>query len=258
MSPSIASIVTPLSSPAVLSMPPSFPKSRDPVVSRCLASAHPPLFHAGGNALLLVLAQLFLRVELPAALRTLEQLHRYLLATSLRRRYFSVFGAGPLSFSASSTVTLSPFLTFWSADVGKCKSIRPSAVLTRSRPLSGVTLVTSPVIVWRPSSAASVAARVVDGCGGGFVGPCAIAKPASSRPAVVPASMAGSFMAFFLLCGVDHVVSGATHVPASASVRNDRKRERHAATPRNGSAFLLGGSCYGGRSYPVNPSPPTA
>src|SRR5262245_2852382 len=197
MSPSIASVVTPLSSPAVLSMSPSFPKSRDPVVSRCLASAHPPLFHAGGNALLLVLAQLFLRVELPAALRTLEQLHRYLLATSLRRRYFSVFGAGPLSFSASSTVTLSPFLTFWSADVGKCKSIRPSAVLTRSRPLSGVTLVTSPVIVWRPSSAASVAARVVDGCGGGFVGPCAIAKPASSRPAVVPASMAGSFMAFF-------------------------------------------------------------
>src|SRR5215510_13768592 len=93
MSPSIASVVTPLSSPAVLSMAPSFPKSRDPVVSRCLASAHPPLFHAGGNALLLVLAQLFLRVELPAALRTLEQLHRYLLATSatslllgLRRR----------------------------------------------------------------------------------------------------------------------------------------------------------------------------
>src|SRR5262249_37740370 len=70
--------------------------------------------------------------------------------------YFS-FGTGPLSFSASSTVTLSPFFTCWSAELGKCKSIRPSGVLTSSRPLSGVTLVTSPVIVWRPTVAASAA-----------------------------------------------------------------------------------------------------
>src|SRR6266403_3240966 len=122
----------------------------------------------------------------------------FLLSASLLLplRYFA-FGAGPLSFSASSTVTLSPFFTFWSAAGGKWSSIRPSGVLMKSRPLSGATLVTSPVIVWRPITEASVAACV--GCGGDTEGLCAKARPASSKPAVVPASMAGSFMAFFLL-----------------------------------------------------------
>ena len=86
------------------------------------------LLHASRNALLLVLAQRFLRIELPAALLTLEDFHRVPPwsraevgapgSTGVRRCYL-VFGAGPLSFSASSTVTLSPFFTFWSAADGK-------------------------------------------------------------------------------------------------------------------------------------------
>ena len=87
------------------------------------------LLYSGRNALLLVLAQLFLRIELPAAMLTLENFHGVLLSGAprpaqpeprdgLRRCYF-VFGAVPLSFSASSTVTLSPFFTFWSAEDGK-------------------------------------------------------------------------------------------------------------------------------------------
>src|SRR5262249_7888600 len=104
MSPSIASIVTPLRSPAVLSMSSSFlrrrlgagavsvprdsesrsiraPRPAGPSLAtactayraRCVTRA---LLHAGRNALLLVLAQLFLRVELPAAMLTLEEFHR--------------------------------------------------------------------------------------------------------------------------------------------------------------------------------------
>src|SRR5947209_20560505 len=80
MSPSIASIVTPFRSPAVLSMSALLPEisstSRSSrCLPRCLASEPASLLHARGQALLLVLAQLFLRVELPPALLTLEQLH---------------------------------------------------------------------------------------------------------------------------------------------------------------------------------------
>src|SRR5262245_16282610 len=90
MSPSIASIVTPLRSPTVLSMSSSFPRRLVPGASRlgkCLALSREryvmralrrarSLLHASRNALLLVLAQRFLRVELPAALLTLEDFHR--------------------------------------------------------------------------------------------------------------------------------------------------------------------------------------
>src|SRR5438093_11787445 len=80
MSPSIASIVTPFRSPAVLSMSPLLPEisstSRSSrCLPRCLASEPASLLHARGQALLFVLAQLFLRVELPAALLALEELH---------------------------------------------------------------------------------------------------------------------------------------------------------------------------------------
>src|SRR6266566_1506114 len=80
MSPSIASIVTPFRSPAVLSMSPLLPEvsstSRSSrCLPRCLASEPASLFHARRQALLLVLTQLFLRVELPAALLALEELH---------------------------------------------------------------------------------------------------------------------------------------------------------------------------------------
>jgi hypothetical protein len=70
-----------------------------------------------------------------------------------------------------------------------------AGVFTSTRPFSGETLVTSPVIVWRPVMTSSVADVVVDG--GGVTGPCAIARPASSTPAVAPASTAGSFMTLF-------------------------------------------------------------
>src|SRR5262245_24237112 len=73
--------------------------------------------YSGRNALLLMLAQLFLRIELPAAMLTLEDFHGVLLSDAPRparpeprdgpRRCYFVFGAVPLSFSASSTVTLS-------------------------------------------------------------------------------------------------------------------------------------------------------
>src|SRR5215510_6895206 len=98
MSPSIASIVTPLRSPAVLSMSSSFLRRRlgasrlgIPINSAprpagpspaTACSAHRArecaraLLHAARNALLLVLAQLFLRVELPATMLALEQFHR--------------------------------------------------------------------------------------------------------------------------------------------------------------------------------------
>src|SRR5262249_39665206 len=107
MSPSIASIVTPLRSPAVLSMSSSFP-------SRCQAprvSKPSALLHASRQALRLMLAEIFLGIELPAALLALEDFHC--------APPYLVFGVGPLSLSASSTVTLSPFFTFWSAADGK-------------------------------------------------------------------------------------------------------------------------------------------
>src|SRR5262245_20943552 len=74
MSPSIASIVPPLSSPAVLIVSP-------PLLQPCLA-----LLHAGRNALLLVLLELFLRVELLAAVTALERLHLLLLVGYARLR----------------------------------------------------------------------------------------------------------------------------------------------------------------------------
>src|SRR5262245_49816626 len=63
MSPSIASIVPPLSSPAVLIV--SLPVPVTPVS-----------LHAGRNALFLVLLELFRRVELLAAVTALERVHR--------------------------------------------------------------------------------------------------------------------------------------------------------------------------------------
>src|SRR5712671_1045470 len=109
MSPSIASIVTPFNSPAVLSMSSSFLQVSRPRGFPSAWRLEPAaLLHARGKALLLVLPQLFLRVELLAALLALEQFHG---VPPLLLRYF-VSGAGPVSFSASSTVTRSPFFTF--------------------------------------------------------------------------------------------------------------------------------------------------
>src|SRR5882724_3890012 len=96
--------------------------------------------------------------------------------------------------------------------------------LMKSRPLSGATLVTSPVIVWRPIMVAS-AVPCAAGCGGGVEGLCATARPASSKPAVMPASIAGSCMAFFSFCLVDHPTREQRTCQRATVARNDRKRD---------------------------------
>src|SRR5438094_2714699 len=92
----------------------------------------------------------------------------------------------------------------------------------KSRPLSGATLVTSPVIVWRPIRVASDA-TCADGCGGGEA-LCATARPTSSKPAVVPASIAGSFMAFLSFFLVDQPHREQRTCQRAFLSRNDRKR----------------------------------
>src|SRR5437879_12222748 len=93
----------------------------------------------------------------------------------------------------------------------------------KSRPLSGATLVTSPVIVWRPIRVASDA-TCADGCGGGGEALCATARPTSSKPAVVPASIAGSFMAFLSFFLVDQRQADQRTCQPEFLYRDDRKR----------------------------------
>src|SRR5439155_19498349 len=110
MSPSVAWIVTPLSSPAVLSILGLLGLSRAsarqgavPHGPRCPRTLPTALLHAGAHAILLVVAQLVFRGELLAAVIALVGFVRF-------PPYF-VSAAAPLSSSATSRVTLS---TFWS------------------------------------------------------------------------------------------------------------------------------------------------